>query len=115
MVDVHTKEKRSQIMSKIRSKDTKPEIILRKILKKNGFEYQSKEFGRPDFINYKEKVVLFVDGCFWHCCPTHSKMPEQNADYWIPKLERNLIRAREVEIAWKNVGWKIIRIWEHDL
>lgn len=113
MADIFSRKKRSEIMSKIRSKNTKPEIALRKILK--GFEYQPNEFGRPDFINYKKKIVMFIDGCFWHQCPIHSKIPKQNSDYWIPKLQRNLTRAKEVEIAWRNAGWKVVRIWEHDL
>ncbi len=113
MADIFSKKKRSEIMSKIRSKDTKPEIIAKLILKE--FEYQPKEFGRPDFINYKKKIVLFIDGCFWHCCPIHSKIPEQNKGYWIPKLERNLTRAKEVEMAYKMAGWRVVRIWEHEL
>lgn len=100
-------------MSSIKSYNTQPELSLRKILK--GYEYQSKMFGRPDFADYKKKIVLFVDGCFWHQCPFHSKKPKQNSNYWIPKLERNLTRAKEVEIAYKNSGWKVVRIWEHQL
>lgn len=113
MADLICKKARSKIMSKICSSHTKPELALKRRLK--GFKYQPKEFGRPDFVNYKNKIILFVDGCFWHCCPIHSKNPKQNARYWIPKLQRNLTRAKEVEISYKNAGWKVVRIWEHDL
>jgi DNA mismatch endonuclease (patch repair protein) len=115
MANKISKEIRSRIMPKIRSKNTKPEIILRKILKGKGFSYQPNLFGRPDFAHYKKKMVVFLDGCFWHQCPIHSKIPKQNSNYWIPKLERNKIRSREVSISYKNSGWKVIRIWEHDI
>lgn len=113
MADIICKKKRSKIMSSIKSFNTKPELLLKKILK--GYKYQPKMFGRPDFANYKKRVVLFVDGCFWHQCPIHSKKPAQNADYWIPKLKRNIIRAKEVKIAYENSGWNVIRIWEHNI
>jgi len=113
MADIFSREKRSEIMSKIRSENTKPELDFKKNL--SGFKYQPEEFGRPDFINYRRKIVIFIDGCFWHQCPIHSKIPKQNSEYWIPKLQRNLTRAREVEIAYKSSGWKVVRIWEHDL
>jgi len=113
MADKVDKETRSRIMSNIRSYKTKPELFLRKLLK--NFEYQPKIFGRPDFVDYKNKIILFVDGCFWHQCPIHSTVPKQNQNYWIPKLERNLTRAKEVEITYKKSGWKVIRIWEHDI
>ena len=113
MADIFSKEKRSEIMSKIHSSHTKPE--LKHKAKNLHLEYQPKAFGKPDFIDWKKKIAIFIDGCFWHCCPIHSKKPKQNAGYWLPKLQRNLTRAKEVEIAYKNAGWKIVRIWEHEL
>lgn len=113
MTDLICKKARSKIMSKIKSYDTKPELFLKKLLE--GYKYQPNVFGRPDFINYKKRIIIFVDGCFWHQCPIHSKKPKQNINYWIPKLMRNIVRAREVEITYKKYGWKIVRIWEHDL
>jgi DNA mismatch endonuclease (patch repair protein) len=112
-MDNLTKKQRSFCMSKIRSSKTKPELILKKKLK--GFEYQPKAYGRPDFINYKKKEVLFIDGCFWHKCPKHYIQPKSNKRYWLPKLERNILRAEEVNIAYKNAGWKVARIWEHEV
>lgn len=113
MVDIFSRKKRSEIMSKIRSSRTKPELALKKKLK--GFKYQPNEFGKPDFINYKKKTVIFIDGCFWHQCLIHSKKPKQNASYWLPKLKKNVLRDKEVNLAYENSGWKVVRIWEHDL
>lgn len=115
MTDIFSKRKRKEIMSKIHSKNTKPEIKLKGFLAKIGFEYQPNLPGRPDFVNWKKKIVIFIDGCFWHCCPIHSKIPEQNKDYWLPKLKRNITRAKEMDTAYKNSGWKVIRLWEHNL
>jgi DNA mismatch endonuclease (patch repair protein) len=100
-------------MSKIRSKNTSPELILKKQFK--SWVYQPKEFGKPDFIDYKKKLVVFIDGCFWHKCPIHGNKPKSNKKYWLPKLERNVIRDREVDLTYKFAGWKTKRIWEHEL
>lgn len=115
MIDNVSKETRSRIMSRIRSNKTKPELILRKVLRGMGFSYQPKVFGRPDFINYSKKEVIFVDGCFWHACLRHYKVPKTNRRYWIPKILRNQLRAEEINRAYKSAGWKAIRVWEHDL
>ena len=100
-------------MSRIKNRNTKPELKHReKVL---DFIYQPKTFGKPDFVNFKKKVVIFVDGCFWHKCPKHYIEPKSNKYYWLPKLERNKIRAEEVNLAYKIIGWKVVRIWEHEL
>src|SRR3989344_3252798 len=104
MGDNLAKEQRSYCMSRIRSKDTLPELLHKKRL--NGFHYQSKGFGKPDFISYKKRIVVFVDGCFWHKCPLHWVGPKTNKKYWLPKLERNSARDKEINIAYKNAGWK---------
>ena len=113
MVDNLTKKQRSYCMSRIRSKKTLPELRYKKTL--SGFIYQPKAYGNPDFINYKKKMVVFIDGCFWHKCPKHYIRPKSNKKYWASKIERNIIRDKEVEISYKNVGWKIKRVWEHEL
>ena len=100
-------------MSRIRSRNTDPELKHKK--KALGFAYQPNAFGKPDFINYKKRIVVFIDGCFWHKCPKHYIVPKSNKKYWLPKLERNDIRGKEVSIAYKNSGWKVARIWEHEL
>jgi len=114
MADNLTKSQRSYCMSKIRRSHTKPELKLKEKLK--GFEHCPKGlFGSPDFINWRKKIVVFIDGCFWHKCPLHFKEPKSNRKYWLPKLMRNVIRDREVDMAYKNAGWRVLRIWEHEL
>lgn len=114
MTDNLTKEQRSYCMSQIKRSHTKPELILKKFLK--GFKHNPKGiFGNPDFINWKKKTVVFLDGCFWHMCPIHYKEPKTNKKYWIPKLLKNVIRDKEADIAYKNAGWKVLRIWSHEL
>lgn len=113
MVDNLTKEQRSFCMSRIRSRDTKPE--LKHKAKNLHLEYQPKAFGNPDFIDWKKKIVIFIDGCFWHKCPKHFIAPKSNRKYWLPKLEKNVLRDKEINIAFKNAGWKVVRVWEHYL
>jgi len=82
MADTLTKKQRSFCMSKIRSRNTKPE--LKHKAKNKGLEYQPKAFGKPDFIDWKKKTAIFIDGCFWHKCPIHYKQPKSNKKYWMP-------------------------------
>ena len=113
-MDNLTREQRSFCMSRIRGNDTKPEINARALLK--GIEYHPKNFfGKPDFIVCRSKTAVFIDGCFWHKCPIHWNEPKTNKDYWLPKLEKNCVRDKEVEVAYRNAGWKVVRIWEHDI
>jgi len=102
-------------MSQIKSKNTKPEKVLKKILVKIGFKYQPKIFGSPDFADVKNKTAIFIDGCFWHKCQKHYKQPKSNKKYWVPKLEKNIQRDKKVNKEYKKKGWKVIRIWEHEL
>lgn len=118
MTDVVSKKKRSEIMSAVRSKDTKIEIAFRKILWKQGFRYSknsTKYFGKPDLVLKKYKTVIFIDSCFWHGCKKHCRIPATNKKYWTNKINRNKERDKEVNKFYKKSGWKIIRIWEHDL
>ena len=115
MVDVHSKEKRSYNMSRIRGRDTKPELKLKNYFEKRGFVYQPNEYGKPDFIHYKKKIVVFIDGCFWHKCPKHFIKPKSNKIYWLSKIERNVLRDKEVTFAYRKSGWKVKRIWGHEL
>jgi len=105
-------------MSKIRSKDTKIEILFRKALWKSGFRYRknsSKYFGKPDIVLPKYKTVIFIDSCFWHNCRKHGYLPKSNLRYWRKKIERNKERDKEVGKYYKKTGWKIFRIWEHGI
>ena len=116
MTDVHTKEQRSYNMSMIKSSKTKPELKLKKTLKLIGFLYQPKNIiGKPDFVNKKEKIAIFIDGCFWHKCSEHYKEPSSNKKFWKEKINKNIERDRKITKKLKKDGWKVIRIWEHNL
>ena len=115
-MDKVSKERRSQIMRAIRSKNTIPELSLRNGLWAKGLRYRihyGKE--RIDIAFPSEKIAVFVDGCFWHRCPLHSHVPKSNRDYWRPKLEENVERDKGKEERLKLQGWTIVRIWEHEL
>ena len=119
MTDVFSKEKRSDVMSRIRgsgNKDT--EMALVSIFHKNkivGWRRKQKVFGKPDFVFWNQRVAIFVDGCFWHQCPLHSSIPKQNQEFWEKKLRLNTRRDQNVNNYLKEKGWNVIRIWEHDL
>jgi DNA mismatch endonuclease (patch repair protein) len=115
MADNLTKQRRSYNMSRIRSRDTKPELIIKPFMRKLGFAYQPKMYGHPDFADKKTKTVVFIDGCFWHGCPKHFIMPKSNIDYWRKKISRNALRDKKVNMLYKNKGWKVVRIWEHEI
>ncbi|MCK4824691.1 very short patch repair endonuclease, partial [bacterium] len=102
-------------MSKIRKKNTRPELNLKNGLRGTYLRYQPKIFGNPDFALKSKKIVIFVDGCFWHKCPDCFRPPKSNKDYWGPKIERNVKRDQEVSSYYQQKGWKVIRIWEHEI
>ena|SRR3989344_8725991 len=116
MVDIFSKNKRSEIMSKVRSKDSKIEVEFRKKIGQAGFHYlknPTKYFGKPDIALPKYKTVIFVDSCFWHGCKKHGSMPQTRKKFWVTKIERNKERDEEVSKYYKKQSWKIFRIWEH--
>jgi len=118
MADTVSKKKRSEIMSRIKSKDSKIEILFRKKLWKQGFRYSknsSKYFGKPDIALPKYKTVIFVDSCFWHGCGKHCRIPTSQKKYWTNKISRNKERDREVSKHYKKQNWRIFRIWEHEI
>jgi len=107
-------------MSRIRGKDTKPEVILRKNLFRLGYRYslryRFKELNfMPDIAMVSRKVCIFVDGCFWHKCPKCYIPPKSNKKYWLPKIDRNVERDRQQNEYLKKNGWEVIRVWEHEL
>jgi DNA mismatch endonuclease (patch repair protein) len=116
LIDRISKEKRSKIMSAIRSENTKPEIVLRKALWARGLRFR-KYYGKEkiDIAFPSKKLAIFVDGCFWHGCPTHSHLPKSHEDYWHPKLKKNVERDRAKNERLEAEGWKVIRFWEHEL
>jgi len=112
-------EGRSRIMSRIRSKETGPEILLRKALWSigcRGYRLHSSSLpGKPDIVLGPARVAVFVDGCFWHRCPLCYSEPTSNVGYWRKKINRNVQRAQEVNRTLSDMGWKVVRIWEHDI
>jgi len=117
MADVLTKVQRSYCMSRIKGRDTKPEVKLRKALWRIGLRYRvcGKITGKPDLIFSKKKVAVFIDGCFWHGCPQHCKMPESNSEFWEKKIKGNVHRDRNAEASLSASGWTVLRFWEHQV
>lgn len=118
MADVLTKKQRSYCMSQIKGKDTQPEIILRKALSSaglKGYRLHYKLIGKPDIVFPKKKIAIFIDGCFWHKCPKCFISPETNKSFWRKKIDSNVRRDGIVNSELKSKGWKVIRIWEHEL
>lgn len=105
-----------------RRRDTKPEVALRSALHAAGLRFRKDyrlDLGdlrvRPDIAFTRVKVAVFVDGCFWHCCPIHGRQPRRNSNYWAPKLARNVERDRAQDAALSAHGWTVIRIWGHEM
>lgn len=120
MADKISKEKRSENMSKIKSKDTSIEIMVRKWLFSRGFRYRKNDKrlpGKPDVVLPKYRTVVFVQGCFWHghgIC-NYSHIPKSNVEFWEEKINRNKERDRKNYDMLKNLGWKVITVWECEL
>jgi DNA mismatch endonuclease, patch repair protein len=108
---------RSENMARIRGADTQPEIALRRVIWRAGVRYRVglRIPGRPDIAFPIEKVAVFIDGCFWHGCPSHYTAPKNNARFWRDKLAENRTRDVRVDAALQQEGWKVLRIWEHDV
>ena len=119
MADVFTIEKRSAVMSVIRSRGNKDtELRLISIFRLHGIKGWRRDYplhGRPDFVFRSSRLAIFVDGCFWHGCPKHGRKPTSNQEYWIPKLLRNQARDRKVTKALRRKNWNVLRLWEHHL
>lgn len=117
MIDVLNARQRSYCMSKIKGKNTKPEVVLRKAIWNLGYRYrlQTKLAGRPDLIFSPYKVVVFVDGCFWHKCPAHFVQPKTRPEFWKNKINSNAARDRRNNEILQSEGWKVVRIWEHEI
>jgi DNA mismatch endonuclease (patch repair protein) len=119
MADVFTKAKRSEVMSRIRERGNKDtELALAALFRRHGIKGWRRHqpvFGKPDFIFRSIRLALFVDGCFWHACPIHATKPRNNAAYWRKKLAANKARDHLVTRALRRAGWRVMRIWEHEL
>lgn len=117
MADVHTPEQRSYNMSRIHSKNTKPEELVRKFLFSQGFRYRRNDArlpGKPDIVLPKYKTVVFVNGCFWHghegC--RYFVWPKNNAEFWKEKITGNIQRDKRNHHLLAEQGWRVIEIWE---
>jgi DNA mismatch endonuclease (patch repair protein) len=119
MTDVFSKKKRSQVMAAVKSKGNKDtELKLISIFRANGitgWRRNQKLPGKPDFVFRRECLVVFVDGCFWHGCRRHCRMPQHNRQYWRLKIARNAARDDAITRHLQKAGWRVFRIWEHSL
>lgn len=136
MTDVFSKYKRSEVMGRIRGRGNRDtEMAFIKLLKAAGITgwrrhraisldprlgVRARRSGRsrqvkPDFVFFASKLAVFIDGCFWHGCPRHATAPKANAEFWASKLDGNKARDRYVNRTLRRRGWRVVRIWEHDL
>lgn len=125
MADTHSPEVRSRNMAAVRSRDTKPEIRLRRALWQRGLRYftshgysrltKTRLPGSPDILFPSARLAVFVDGCFWHGCPIHYTAPDSNSEFWRRKLQQNRDRDRRVTEQLETQGWTVLRVWEHDV
>ena len=120
MADVFTPEKRSEVMSRVRGRDTKPELAVRSMLHRLGYRFtvhgpKNRTLpGRPDLVLPKYRTVVFVHGCFWHGhdhCP-HFRLPKSHRAWWRKKIEGNQARDLRNETALRDAGWHVVTIWE---
>lgn len=119
VADVFSKKKRSQVMAAIRSKGNKAtELKLISVRRAHGIKGWRRHQplpGKPDCVFWRERVALFVDGCFWHGCPRHGRSPNSNQNYWREKLARNRARVLRVCRKLRKNRWRVLRFWEHAL
>lgn len=107
-------------MSRTRRRDTKPELELRRALHARGLRFRvdrsvlADRRRRPDIVFGPARVVVFVDGCFWHGCPEHATWPASNPDFWREKIETNRLRDRDTDERLAAEGWEVVRVWEHE-
>lgn len=118
MPDTFTPEKRSEIMRAVKGKDTTLETRVRSALWRLGLRFRKNVAslpGKPDIAFTRKKVVVFIDSCFWHGCPRHLRRPQSNQDYWEAKIDGNRQRDAQIDAAYSEMSWRVIRIWEHEL
>lgn len=119
MTDIWTTAKRSEVMSRIRSKgNLRTELRLIEIMRAHGITGWRRHqplAGTPDFTFRSERLAVFVDGCFWHGCQKCYRTPTSNESYWAAKVAGNRVRDRRVAATLRRAGWRVVRIWEHQL
>lgn len=118
--DVFSPEKRSAVMRAVKSRNTTPELAVRRILRAAGVGYRLGGRGlpgRPDLVMQGRRVAVFVHGCFWHGhdCPRGARKPKSNADYWSAKIGRNRTRDIHTAAALEATGWRVVTVWECSL
>lgn len=104
-------------MSRMPTRGTEPEWRLRRLLHARGLRYKLHRRdlpGRPDIVFARARLVIFVDGCFWHQCPDHGVLPKNNREWWRTKLDGNVARDRSKDKALVALGWRVVRVWEHE-
>lgn len=117
-MDIWNKKKRSAVMAKIRSKDTKPEWIVRRYLFSRGYRYRKNVKGlpgTPDIVLRKYGIVIFVHGCFWHGHEVDGHIPRSNSEFWRKKIERNKQRDEQDKLKLEQLGWRVMTVWECQL
>jgi DNA mismatch endonuclease (patch repair protein) len=119
MADIYSREKRSIIMSRVRGRGNRRTelrvVELFRTHKIHGWRRNVAIAGKPDFVFPERKLALFVDGCFWHSCSEHGSIPTDNRSFWKKKLTLNKVRDRSVDKSLRSCGWRVLRIWQHDL
>lgn len=117
MADKLTPEQRKKNMQAIKSKSKLEEVVSKELWRHNiRFRRNVRDLpGCPDIAIKKYKIVVFIDSCFWHYCPIHGRIPNTNFDFWKQKLEGNRKRDEEITVYYKDINWKVVRIWEHDI
>lgn len=110
---------RSRVMASVKSSGTGLETKFLALLAGagiSGFETQATGLpGKPDVIFAEKRIAVFVDSCFWHGCPLHLRRPSSNSDYWNAKINRNVARDRKKRAELRKSGWKVVRVWEHEM
>lgn len=117
MSDDRTPAQRSETMRRVRGRNTSCEIALRRELHRRGMRYslRRKLPGNPDMVFVAARVAVFVDGCFWHGCAQHCRRPSSNRTYWNRKIDRNMNRDESVTRTLREAGWRVVRLWEHEV
>src|SRR5512136_593279 len=118
MSDVLTQEQRKFNMSKIKGKNTGPEVKLRKLLSAagiRGYRIHYKLKGKPDIVFTKKKIAIFIDGCFWHKCPECFQEPETRKEFWMKKIGSNVEQDMKNTRKLQDDGWTVLRFWEHEI
>jgi DNA mismatch endonuclease (patch repair protein) len=118
LADNLTKAQRSKLMSRIRDRDTIPELEVRHQLSAagiRGYRLRPRLPGKPDIVFTHSKVAIFIDGCFWHGCPKCYTRPATRRRFWDNKLKQNTLRDRSVDHTLTEMGWKVMHFWEHEV